>query len=119
MSVHIQRLSNKDSNFLIRIYSGVPDGTPAYKHRLDYDAVCMVSVKPNSKIAWVYALLGEIDNKDYIDIGEELHKEGGINEVVYERARGYVIHLARHGPRKWKRVPTTKKVTLRHPRGKC
>lgn len=107
MSVHIQALSNKDLNLVLRIYTGVPNHVPAYSYRLNYDVLCLATIVSGKKKALIQGMrrgASKITKTDYIDIGEKLHQNYGVEEVEYERAEGYVMRLRRLGNRRWRRV---------------
>lgn len=101
MSVHIMPLSNKNLNLVFRIYTKDPDHNTAYEQRREFNAVCLVSIKPGSNVAWVHCMLGEMERDDYAEMGERLHAAHGIIEVQYERAAGYFVSMKRRSYRRW------------------
>ncbi len=104
MSVHMQQLPNGNLNHIFRIYTGVPDDAPAFRHRLDYNGLCVSTTKPGSSTAWIAALHGNgVETKDLYDIAEELYQKEGMTRIRYERAEGYIVQLTRKGKRRWKK----------------
>ena len=89
---------------VVWIYSGVPDGTPAFHHKLDYDASCSVIWRPSDDLALIRALHGRITKKDILDVAELLHSRYGVKVIDWERADGRKKRKYRVAERKWRSV---------------